>query len=241
MGKAVFITATGTDLGKTAFSLALMLWARKKGIDAMYYKPVQCGFVSLPGEKEAGDSQWVERMSPLPLSTKVGMHLRAPVSPHLSAERESRVLELEYFLREIKGHRGKCELLVVEGAGGVAVPINRRKDFLVDLAAKGDFPCLLVSSLEIGTLSHTLSSLAFLRERRVELSGIAFSQRGLERPDPGDDNIRTLIDFSGIPLIGELPYHPSLADATGIPKEGITAWLTPMESGFEKWWSSCPT
>ncbi len=241
MGKAVFVTATGTDLGKTAFSLALLLWAEKKGISAHYFKPVQCGFTMEPGQTAAGDSEWIARMAPFPITTKTGIRFSAAVSPHLAAERENQVLNLERFGKDIENLRGDCDLLVVEGAGGAAVPLNRKPDFLVDLALQGNFPSLLVCGLELGTLSYTLSTLAFLRERRVPVGGIAFSRTTPERPEIGDDNLRTLLDFSGLPLMGELPYQPSLQMGAGLKAEDIPDWLAPLEAGLEKWWTHCPT
>ena len=87
MGKTLFITGTGTDVGKTALSLALILWARNRGLRAAYFKPVQCGDSAF-GEPalRGGDAEWIQALAGRDVRTQAGYRFRLAASPHLAAD-----------------------------------------------------------------------------------------------------------------------------------------------------------
>ena len=89
MGKTIFITGTGTDVGKTALSLALLLWARARGLRTAYCKPVQCGdFLYGEPPVKGGDADWIGSLAGGGTEAHVTYRLRLAASPHLAAERE---------------------------------------------------------------------------------------------------------------------------------------------------------
>jgi dethiobiotin synthetase len=179
--KPVVITGTDTDIGKTVFAAGLT-----HSLKAQYWKPVQAG---LDGET---DSQTVARLS--------GMHtrpeaylLKMPASPHLAAESEGEEIDpARLALPHITGP------LVIEAAGGLMVPLNRRTLFL-DVIATWQTPVILCARTALGTINHSLLSLAALRQARCPIIGIAF----IGTTNPAVE--RTICDFGDVAYLGCLP------------------------------------
>jgi dethiobiotin synthetase len=94
MGQILAITGTGTNIGKTTVSLAILAWAEQAGVNAIWFKPVQCGQTPLPGkELLGGDSEWLGEF--LPSSKRfVGLNLLKPASPHFAAESEGKKINI---------------------------------------------------------------------------------------------------------------------------------------------------
>ncbi|MCX8087389.1 MAG: dethiobiotin synthase [Rhodocyclaceae bacterium] len=155
MGKTYFITATGTDLGKTWLTAGLLAACRAQGRPARGLKPVMSGYD--PERPEESDC------------AKVGARptawcYRAPMSPDRAAAKEGKSIDFAALIRwcreEIAANEG---LLLIEGVGGVMVPLTERHT-VRDWIAALDIPVLLVCGTYLGALSHTLTALAALRE-----------------------------------------------------------------------------
>ena len=153
------VTGTDTGIGKTVFSAALVA-----ALDGVYWKPVQAG---LDGPT---DAQTVQRLSGLPADRMMPemFRLSRPLSPHLAAEAEGiairrRMLDLPDVSRP----------LVVEGAGGLLVPLSRQL-IQIDVFGAWEIPVILCARTTLGTINHTLLSLEALRRRRVAVHGVAF-------------------------------------------------------------------
>jgi malonyl-CoA O-methyltransferase len=179
-----FVTGTDTNVGKTIVSAYLM-----RSLDADYWKPVQSG---LDGES---DAEVVRRLTALPPERfhPSTYELRAPLSPHESARREGVSISLGAF-KLPKTSRP----LIVEGAGGVLVPLNGDA-LMIDLIKQLGLPVILVARSSLGTINHTLLSLEALRARRIEVAGVILSGA------PNEAN-RTAIEFFGkARILLELP------------------------------------
>ena len=179
--KPVVITGTDTDIGKTVFAAGLT-----HALAAQYWKPVQAG---LDGET---DSQTVARLSGA-LTLPEAYRLIMPASPHLAAEAEG--LEIDPARLALPPTNG---FLAVEAAGGLMVPLNRRTLFL-DVIARWQAPVILCARTALGTINHSLLSLAALRQAGAPVIGIAFI---------GDTNPaveRTICDFGAVAHLGCLP------------------------------------
>lgn len=190
MTHTVVVTGTDTDIGKTVFAAGLT-----QALQAQYWKPVQAG---LDG---GTDSQTVARLAgvqPLPEAYRLQM----PASPHLSAEAEGVEISVDRLaLPSVDGP------LVVEAAGGLMVPLNRRVLFL-DIIARWQVPVILCARTALGTINHSLLSLSALRHAGCPVIGIAFI---------GDTNPaveRTICDFGAVAHLGCLPMLPQLTPAT---------------------------
>ncbi|WP_170407513.1 dethiobiotin synthase [Ruegeria arenilitoris] len=177
---AVIVTGTDTGVGKTVFSAGLTA-----ALGAQYWKPVQSGL------EEETDSQIVARLSGQPVLPEAYL-LNLPASPHLSAEAEGVEIDLDRLtLPQTDGP------LVVEGAGGVMVPLTRQAYYL-DLFARWQAPVILVARTALGTISHTTLSLMALRGAGCPVVGVAFIG------DAESDVEQTIIQMSDVPHLGRL-------------------------------------
>lgn len=190
MTQAIIVTGTDTDAGKTVFSAALTA-----ALDGCYWKPIQCG---LDGET---DSQIVKRLSGLgPERILPETYLlKFPASPHYAAEREG--LEIEPAQLVVPS---VSRPLVIEGAGGLAVPI--RRDLLqIDMFARWKLPVILCASTRLGTINHSLLSIEALKRRTIPILGLAFMG------DANPDSEATICAMGGVKRLGRLPHLDPLS------------------------------
>ena len=179
------ICGTDTDIGKTLISSFFV-----KGLNSFYWKPIQSGIESQT------DSQTVEKLAQVSKEKiiKEAYVFTKPLSPHWAAEIDQKTINFEKLrLPKVQGS------LIVETAGGLMVPITR--NFLqIDQIKQWNLPVILVCKSSLGTLNHTLLSIEALKGRNIEILGLVVNgEKHLDNP-------RTLVDFSGIPLITEFPY-----------------------------------
>ena len=184
MSRYFVVTGTDTGIGKTVFSAALA-----GALDGYYWKPVQSGL------DEETDSETVRRLSGLSAERifPEAWRLQTPVSPHLSAEIDGVAIDPD-ALRLPEADRP----LVVEGAGGLLVPLTRQSTY-IDVFARWGRPVILCARTGLGTINHTLLSVEALRQRRIPIAGIAFI--GEER----SDTQAIIAEMSGVPVLGRLP------------------------------------
>lgn len=182
----VFVTGTDTDVGKTVVSTLLCLrW------NAYYWKPVQCGVEPATDRATLAKVIGQERTCPEQFL------LKNPLSPNQAAEIEGLKIDLDDF------HPPHVSPLVVEGAGGVLVPLNERQTML-DLAARLALPAVVVARSGLGTLNHTLLTLQALRERKIPVLGVVMVG------DPHPRNRKSLEDIGRARILLELPKVPEI-------------------------------
>ncbi len=158
--KGLFITGTDTGVGKTVVAAMLAL-----GLRARYWKPIQSGL----GEET--DTQFVKRVTGLSdvYFAEERFRLTAPLSPHASATLDGLEIRLRDFaLPPPVLPEGK---IVVEGAGGLLVPLNSTQ-LLIDLIGYLGLPVILVTRTSLGTINHTLLSIEQLRQRSIPIAGV---------------------------------------------------------------------
>ncbi|BCA57529.1 dethiobiotin synthase [Sphingomonas sp. HMP6] len=192
-GNTIVVTGTDTDVGKTVFSAALA-----GALGAQYWKPVQAGL------DPSSDAASVTLLSDLPPERILpeAYRLNTPCSPHRAAEIDGVTIESDRLaLPQIAGP------LVVEGAGGVLVPVTRDLLF-ADLFARWACPVVLVARTALGTINHSLLSIEALRGRGVPILGIAFVG------DAQDDSEATIAQIGGVKRLGRLPLLDPLNAAT---------------------------
>jgi len=184
MSRYFVVTGTDTGIGKTVFSAALTAV-----LDGNYWKPIQSGL------NEETDSETVRRLSGLPAERihPEAWRLQTPVSPHLSAEIDGVTIDPE-ALRLPETERP----LVVEGAGGLLVPLTWRSTY-IDVFARWGKPVILCARTGLGTINHTLLAVEALKQRRIPIVGIAFI--GEKR----SDTQAIIAEMSGVPVLGRLP------------------------------------
>ncbi len=180
----VVVTGTDTGIGKTVFSAGLAGL-----LDGFYWKPVQSGL------DEETDSEVVARLSDLPSGRVLPevYRLKMPLSPHRSAEIDGVAIEAaKLSLPELPGP------LVIEGAGGLMVPLNRQTKF-IDVFKEWRLPVVLCARTALGTINHTLLSIEALRARSITLLGIAFIG------DEMVDTQKTIAEMGKVRVLGRLP------------------------------------
>lgn len=247
MGRTLFITGTGTGVGKSALSLAVLIWARQRGLAPVYFKPVQCGdfpFGTPPAPH--GDADWIRALLNAPegagggaqVATHVTYRFPSPVSPHLAAEREGTQVLAERIREDLESLEGDADLVVMEGAGGAAVPLDRQGNSLAVLAAELEIPCLLACAPGLGTLHHTLSTLAYLGALEAPVAGFAFCHAEPEAPPMFADNLRTLQELTGLPCFGAVPHSPALSRGGPLPPAEAAGLAAPLTPSLEAWWES---
>ena len=201
----LFITGTDTSVGKTFLCARLLEFLKKKGIQAGYQKWVATGADSgLPEDLAICLSAAGIEPAPENVALQVPFRFRFPASPHLAAEIENREVEPEVIIEKYVTLAANYELLIVEGVGGVMVPL-RRNLLLVDLLAKLQPRILVVARSGLGTLNHTLLTLEALRKRKISVLGIVFSDAE-EHEDEMlvQDNMRTIEETASVSVFGRL-------------------------------------
>lgn len=181
----VFVSGTDTNIGKTVVSSWLCL---KTGYS--YFKPIQTG------SQEGSDTKTVSQLSNAPFYPEI-YSFSNPLSPHLCAKQENVDIDLSRFLLPSHSH------LIVEGCGGVMVPIN--DDYLfIDLLKAWSIPTILVARSGLGTINHTLLTTEALQERGIKVLGIILN--GPLNPE----NSQAIEFYSGVPVIAQIPFIEKL-------------------------------
>jgi len=207
--KPLIVTGTDTGIGKTVISAGLV-----QALGASYWKPVQSGL------EEETDSEFVARLTGAPVLPEA-VRLELPASPHISAEAAGVRIDV-----------GALNLpdtprpLVVEGAGGLMVPLDDETTFL-DIFARWGAPVVLVARTALGTINHSLLSLAALRSRSVPVAGVIFSGEAVPRVE------RTIAEMGDAAHLGRLdrldPLTPDSLRA-GFAQIDMTAIRAAMET-----------
>ncbi|OPY94365.1 dethiobiotin synthase [Bradyrhizobium sacchari] len=194
MNQRIVVAGTDTGIGKTVFSAGL---AHLLG--AKYWKPVQAG---LEGETDSEAAARLGGLSPGRVMPEL-YRLRTPASPHHSAQIDEVRINVESF------HLPDCRdrPLVIEGAGGLMVPLNR--DVLyIDIFERWSLPVVLCASTKLGTINHSLLSIEALRKRQIRLLGIAFV--GERNPESES----AICEIGRVRWLGRLPWiTPLTADS----------------------------
>lgn len=198
-GLRIFVAGTDTDVGKTFVSSIL---AKRWGCN--YWKPIQTGL-----ESEEGDLMTVKRLTKLKSDHFASplVLLRKPLSPWVAAMHENKEIRVSDFTIPKRFQQSE-RCLLVEGAGGLYVPINRN-EIMTDLITQLNCKTLLVCRSELGTINHTLLSIEHLRARGIEI--MALIMNGI----PNDDNAKAIHTLSGgVPILCQIPPSTSIDDLT---------------------------
>ncbi|HEY0030283.1 MAG TPA: dethiobiotin synthase [Bacteroidia bacterium] len=188
--RKIFVTGIGTDVGKTVVSSVLA-----EALKADYWKPVQTG--SFFSTDTAKVQKWVSN-SESKFHTE-GYLLKQYMSPHAAAELEG----IDIGLTDLTLPTTDNKILIMEGAGGLMVPLNR-KEFMVDMIKKFDAEVVLVIQNYLGSINHSLLSIDVLKSRGVKILGLVFNGP----PHQLSEDI--IIDYSGLKILGRINKEKDL-------------------------------
>lgn len=199
--EAIFVAGTQTEVGKTFVSAALLVALRRAGIPASYYKPVFTG--GAPGDGTS-DPDLVVAAAGLPDDprTLAGVWFAEPASPHFAARLERRVIDPGALAADARRRAARAPL-VVEGCGGLAVPLTDEGFLVSDLAAAIGAPVVLVARTKLGAIHETLVTLEHARTKRLRLAGIVWN--GFEATAREEDAMATVERLSGARRLAVLP------------------------------------
>lgn len=203
-----FITATDTGVGKTEIACALIAAARASGIDAIGMKPAQAGHS--PGEPSDAERLRDASEGAEPLDVICPYSLSAPLAPAVAARKEGRTIELPRILQAARALASRHAAIVVEGAGGLLVPLTERETY-ADLAVALALPVIVVARAGLGTVNHAALTVEALRGRGLEIAAIV-----LNRTTPYDDpsvpyNGAEIARLTGVAVVGPLPFKADIA------------------------------
>lgn len=213
MKKAYFIVGTDTNVGKTLVACALLHAFAGQGETAVGMKPVAAGCEETPAGLHCDDVARLRAAGNVAAPPQLvnPYALVPPVAPHLAAEQAGMDIHLETIVDAFRQLQDMADVVVVEGVGGFAVPLNDRED-AADLAQRLGLPVILVVGLRLGCLSHALLTAEAIRRRGLKLAGWVANQI-----EPGmpflRENIAALERRLAAPLLGVLPYRERLAAA----------------------------
>ena len=182
--RPIFVTGTGTDVGKTLASCILV-----NALKADYWKPVQAGY------EEGTDSQFVTNMLQSQLSVVYPevYKLKLPASPHLAAKKENIEIDLDEIAAALPSTNKQ---LIIEGAGGLLVPLNDRQ-FVSDLITRLNARVIIVSRNYLGSINHSLLTASFCRQKKLDVIGWLFN-------DVYGGYEEQIASWSDYPIIGKI-------------------------------------
>lgn len=199
--KGVFITGTDTGVGKTYVGRIIAERLKKKGVLVGVMKPISCGgrADAILLKKSAGIDDPIDDINPV--------YFRNPVSPLVASRIEKKKISIDRILRVYKDLRGRHRFLIVEGAGGLLVPIKERF-YMADLARMFGLPLIIVSRPTVGTINHTLLTIRIARQYGLKILGFVIDytekcRKGLaEKTNPS-----VIARLGKVRFLGEITYH----------------------------------
>jgi dethiobiotin synthetase len=208
-GKSIFITGTDTDVGKTVITGCLAAALLRKGKKVFVYKPIQCGDL-LSGEIKSKDLSLIQELSGLSSDTlKSDYNFSLAASPHLAAEKEKEIIDVELIKKSLDSFLESYDYVLVEGAGGLIVPISRGYTVL-DLIKELNTEVLLVSRAGLGTINHTSLTLNSLKSCGVSVIGVILNyyKGGIIE----DDNKKIIQTLNNVDVLGFVPFSDNLKE-----------------------------
>ncbi|WP_027409963.1 dethiobiotin synthase [Anoxybacteroides tepidamans] len=205
MGRAIFITGTGTEIGKTMATSFLCTALRKLGMKATVFKPIQTGLA----EQSAlfADQYWYEAVMGEERESTGMYYMEPAVSPHLASAMTHTIIEPEKIKRKINELKAQHDVVLVEGAGGLAVPlIEKGAEFYMtkDLIRECELPVVIVSLAGLGAIHHTLTTVTYAEKHHIDIVGFVFNHFDSENIIHVD-NVRTIQKMLDLPVIAKLP------------------------------------
>lgn len=195
MAKGIFITATGTDVGKTYISALIVKKLRTQGINCGYYKP------ALSGDVYPNDCEYVLETTGIKTDAKnyVSYRFKHAVSPHLASQIENNPIKLEKIQSDFERIEKEFDYIVVEGAGGIVCPFG--DNFLLpDVIKALGLDIIIVASASLGTINSTVLTVEYARQKGINIKGIILNNYD-ETDFMQTDNKKMVEKLTGIKVI----------------------------------------
>lgn len=206
--KGLFVTGTDTGVGKTFVTAGLARCLLDRGIRPGVFKPVETGCALRRGKRIPRDGAFLKHMAGAtePIEEIVPYRLAAPLAPQVAAEKEGVRIQIQRIHRAFLEISSRHPYTLVEGAGGILVPVTR-KYTMVDLMRQCNLPVLLVSRIGLGTLNHTLLTLFYLAQHGIPVAGVVLNDPDGRRDPSARTNPSMLAQWSSVPILGTIPHR----------------------------------
>jgi len=199
----IFVTGTDTDVGKTFVSSGLAAVLKEKKIDVGVFKPLISGIAR---EDPASDTSLLKQLSETSLSYEeiTPFTFKKPLAPYMAAKLEGKSVRIEQVIRHWENIKGKHEFFIVEGAGGISVPLG--EDFLAsDLIKALELPIVIVARPNLGTFNHIFLTVQYAKSLGLAIAGVVINGKN-EHSDIAEKTNPELIEkFCGVPILGITP------------------------------------
>ena len=195
--KGYFITGTDTNVGKTHFAAMLVRALRRTGENAVGFKPICCG--------ERTDAELLAAASGISVNEVNPVWMRPPVAPYTAAIIEERLIDLS-LIRENFARLAGANTVIVEGAGGWLVPVERNYS-MADMAVEFGLPAIVVVANRLGCINHTLLTVQAIRASGLQCAGLILNHTIQTDGDPAVVTNRSIIeDIIDVPILAEIEY-----------------------------------
>jgi dethiobiotin synthetase len=210
--KGFFITGTSTEVGKTVIAAALVRVLLGRGVDALGMKPVESGCETVDGVLVPADGTFLRAVSDTDESIDALTPFRyvSPLAPWAASKIEGQEIEPRKLVGSIEDVAGRHEVMVVEGIGGLLVPITR--DYWVrELARDLAMPVIVVASTLLGTLNHTLLTVEHAQSAGLDVAGVVLNGHARAEGTLAEkSNPEILRELLPVPVLGSMPYMESI-------------------------------
>ncbi|HLY38362.1 MAG TPA: dethiobiotin synthase [Candidatus Binatia bacterium] len=206
---ALFITGTDTGVGKTFVGCALAHALRARGRRVAVMKPIETGVGDVPEDaarlRAAADDG-------APLDAICPFRFRAPLAPAVAARLEGRTIDVGELVDAIRRRAADADILLVEGAGGLLVPVEGRTTW-AEVAARAGLPLLIVAANRLGTVNHCALTTRVAAAAGLAVRGFVLSQPAAETDVSAATNAETIADLTGLRCLGVVGHQVAPADA----------------------------
>jgi dethiobiotin synthetase len=214
--KGFFVTGTDTGVGKTVIAVALIKALHLLGLKACGMKPIETGCIKEGNVLIPSDGMFIKTIAHMEENVRyVSPYcFESPLAPLAASEREGVSIDFEKILLAYKDLSRFYDAVVVEGIGGLLVPI-KRDYFVLDLARDFGLPLIVVARLDLGTLNHTMLTVNYALKTGLDVAGIIINSNHPPKETLAEDtNPDILKQISPVPLIGIVPYLRDLEIST---------------------------
>ncbi len=214
IARGYFVTGTDTSVGKTVITGGLTGVFRKNGVRAAALKPVQTGGIESEDGLLSEDALFYRAAAGLPYSSREmnPCCFRQPLAPNLAARFSGEAIDPELLAEAYQRLAGESEVVLVEGAGGICVPLLDYHFTMADLARLLGLPLLVVARPGLGTINHTVLTVRYAQREGIEVKGIIINGYRKEQATLAErTNPEVIEGMTGVPILGIVPYLPDVS------------------------------
>ena len=208
MFKGIFITGTDTGVGKTYLASGIAAEMRHRGVNVGVMKPAETGCRMRGGRLVPRDARCLMKAAGVDDSLALvnPYRFRRPLAPSVAARLAGKKIKPDRIVVACRELSRRHDFMIVEGAGGIMVPLRGSYTYL-DLALALALPVLIVARPSLGTINHTLLTIAALKERRLEISGIVINHTREQKEGLAEmTNPAVMESISGVKIVGTIPF-----------------------------------